>query len=31
MSVHKNAWLHREKAFAAFVVGPLADFWQTRY
>ncbi len=30
MSQDKNVWLHREQAFAAFALGPLADFWQTR-
>ncbi|OON38570.1 lysophospholipase [Izhakiella australiensis] len=30
MTNHKQAWQAREKAFAAFVTGPLLDFWQRR-
>lgn len=30
MKKHKNEWTEREKAFAAFAVGPLNDFWQQR-
>ena len=30
MLKHKNGWSTREKAFAAFTVGPLAAFWQQR-
>lgn len=30
MSQYKNRWLHREQGFAAFVVGPLAEFWHNR-
>ncbi|XTZ38408.1 lysophospholipase L2 [Salmonella enterica] len=27
---HKSAWESREKAFAAFTMGPLTDFWRSR-
>jgi lysophospholipase len=30
MSQHKNEWLEREGAFAAFATGPLTDFWRRR-
>ncbi|SFN50858.1 lysophospholipase [Izhakiella capsodis] len=30
MTNHKQAWLEREKTFAAFVTGQLLDFWQRR-
>ncbi|WP_058911804.1 lysophospholipase L2 [Entomohabitans teleogrylli] len=30
MNQHKKGWLGREKAFAAFTMGPLTDFWRTR-
>jgi len=30
MEQHKQRWLTREHAFAAFATGPLLDFWQRR-
>lgn len=30
MSQHKNGWLEREDAFAAFATGPLTEFWRRR-
>lgn len=30
MNQHRQGWLTREKAFAAFATGPLLDFWRSR-
>ena len=30
MQHHKESWLRRERAFAAFATGPLLDFWRQR-